>query len=47
MTTGVRPEPAEPLVGARSRVLRADLGDVLEAEDVLPGFRLPVADVFA
>jgi len=29
-----------------ARVLRAQAGDVLEATDVLPGFRLPVQDVF-
>src|SRR5437879_4046481 len=31
----------------RDAAERAEVGDVLEAEDVLPGFRLSVADVFA
>jgi Uma2 family endonuclease len=43
----LRPEPADAQGGSRGRVLRADTGDVLEAEDVLPGFRLSVSDVFA
>jgi Uma2 family endonuclease len=30
--------------GQPERVLRP--GDVLDGEDVLPGFRLPVADIF-
>jgi Uma2 family endonuclease len=29
-----------------TRRLRADAGDVLEAQDVVPGFRLPVPEVF-
>ncbi len=43
----LRPDPVEPRGGTHSRVLRANASDVLEAEDVLPGFRLSVADVFA
>src|SRR5438128_4876671 len=40
-------DPAGPHVETPRRVLRADAGDVLEVDDVLPGFRLSVADVFA
>jgi Uma2 family endonuclease len=43
----LRPDPDEPRGGTHSRLLSAEVGDVLEAEDVLPGFRLSVADVFA
>jgi Uma2 family endonuclease len=43
----VRPDPAGPHFGTHSRVLTADAGDVLQAEEVLPSFRLSVADVFA
>src|SRR6266498_2241575 len=43
----VGPDLVEPRGGTHSRVLRANASDVLEAEDVLPGFRLSVADVFA
>jgi Uma2 family endonuclease len=42
----LQPDPAEAHGGMHSRVLRADAGDVLEAEDVLPGFRLSVKEIF-
>jgi Uma2 family endonuclease len=40
----VRPSPAGP---AQTRQLQADAGDVLEASDPLPGFRLALRDVFS
>lgn len=43
----VRADAAGVGAGTHSRLLRADDGDVLQAEEVLPGFRLSVADVFA
>ena len=43
----VRPPAAVSSCGPESRMLRADAGDILEAKDVLEGFRMSVADVFA
>jgi Uma2 family endonuclease len=43
----VRPDAGGARGPAHSRMLRADAGDVLEEANVLPGFRLSVADVFA
>jgi len=44
-------EPSEQTVttyapDGTARVLRASAGDVLDGGDVLPGFRLPLADIF-
>ncbi len=43
----VRPVPGGSQSAVQSRMLRADAGEVLADADVLPGFRLAVADVFA
>ena len=43
----VRAVAGEAQPAVQSRVLRGEDGDVLEDADVLPGFHLSVADVFA